>query len=88
MKTSIQILFVCFENVIKVKPYAILQGETSKKKKKTHSGKNGKYFILSLVFSLHQHCFSLLFPRCLNADIEELYMFLHYMVPLSLVARM
>lgn len=35
MKTSIQILFVCFENVIKDKPYAILQGETSKKKKKT-----------------------------------------------------
>jgi len=32
MKTSIQILFVCFENVIKDKPYAILQGETSKKK--------------------------------------------------------
>lgn len=35
MKTSIQILFVCFENVIKDKPYAILQGETSKKKKPT-----------------------------------------------------
>lgn len=34
MKTSIQILFACFENVIKDKPYAILQGETSKKKKK------------------------------------------------------
>lgn len=50
MKTSNQILFVCFENVIKDKPYAILQGETSKKKKKTPLWKEWEIF--HLVISL------------------------------------
>jgi len=50
MKTSIQILFVCFENVIKDKPYAILQGETSKKKKKNPLWKEWEIF--HLVISL------------------------------------